>query len=186
MLHSAFSSSPPITQWSLVFYTIIYTSLPTIVVAMLDRGLDPATLLKYPALYKAGQRNDSYNKPLFWVTMLDTLWQSLVLFYVPFLTHQQSTIDIWSLGSLWTIAIMVLVNVHLAMDVQHFTWVIHAAFLISVAATYACVIALDVVNDETQAHYWYVSRAFSAFFCLLFFSFCFAPLAFVHVLTPLI
>ena len=154
MLYSAFSTSPPITQWSLVLYSIIYTSVPTIIVAILDRDLDSETLLRCPALYKGGQHDDSYNKLLFWLTVADTLWQSLVLFYVPYLTHNGSTIDIWSLGSIWTISVVVLVNIHLAMDVEHFTWITHLALWGSIAATYVCIVVLDMITDETQAHYW--------------------------------
>ena len=113
MLYAAFSTSPAITQWSLVLYSIIYTSVPTIIVAILDRDLDPITLLRYPPLYKGGQNDESYNKMLFWLTMLDTLWQSMILFYVPYLTYKGGDIDIWSIGSVWTISVVVLVNVHL-------------------------------------------------------------------------
>ncbi|KAH7433506.1 hypothetical protein KP509_07G072400 [Ceratopteris richardii] len=153
-LYTAFSTSPAITQWSLVLYSIIYTSVPTIVVGIMDRNLSPQTLLKYPGLYMSGQQNESYNRPLFWLTMLDTLWQSLVLFYVPYFTFIHSTVDIWSVGSLWTIAVVVLVNFHLAMDVEHYTWIIHLAIWGSIVATYICIIVLDLLtDDESLVHY---------------------------------
>ncbi|MCO5566464.1 hypothetical protein L7F22_020141 [Adiantum nelumboides] len=153
-LYSAFSTSPPITEWSLVLYSVIYTSVPTVVVAIMDRNLSHETLLKYPGLYRSGQRNESYNRTLFWLTMLDTLWQSLVLFYVPFLTYRHSNIDIWSIGSIWTIAVVVLVNLHLAMDVELYTWITHLAIWGSIIATYICLIILDLLTDATSlAHY---------------------------------
>lgn len=36
-------------------------------------------------------------------------------FFVPVLAYYQSEIDIWSMGSLWTIAVVILVNIHLAL-----------------------------------------------------------------------
>lgn len=157
ILYTAYSTSPAITEWSLVLYSVIYTSVPTIIVAIMDRDLSPATLLRYPRLYKGGQHNESYNRPLFWLTMLDTLWQSLVLFYVPFLTYRQSTVDIWSIGSVWTISVVVLVNIHLAMDIEHFTWITHLALWGSIAATYICLIVIDMLTDDTSlAHYWVI------------------------------
>lgn len=156
-LYTAFSTSPPITEWSGVLYSVLYTSVPTVVVAILDRNLSPATLLKYPGLYKSGQQNESYNRPLFWLTMLDTLWQSLVLFYVPVFTYRHSTVDIWSIGSVWTISVVVLVNIHLAMDVEHYTWISHLAIWGSIAATYICLIVLDVLTEPIPLpSYWVI------------------------------
>ncbi|KAI5073617.1 hypothetical protein GOP47_0011630 [Adiantum capillus-veneris] len=153
-LHTAFSTSPPITEWSLVLYSVIYTSVPTVVVAIMDRNLSHETLLKHPSLYRSGQRNESYSRTLFWLTMLDTLWQSLVLFYVPFFTYRCSNIDIWSIGSIWIIAVVVLVNLHLAMDIEHYTWITHVALWGSIVATYICLIVLDVLTDPVSlAHY---------------------------------
>ncbi|KAH7433026.1 hypothetical protein KP509_07G050900 [Ceratopteris richardii] len=153
-LYTAFSTSPAITQWSLVLYTVIYTSVPTIVVAIMDRNLSPQTLLKYPGLYKSGQQNESYSRLLFWLTMLDTLWQSLVLFYVPYLTFRHSTIDTWSIGSIWIISVVILVNLHLAMDVEHYTWITHLAIWGSIVATYICLIALDLLTDDDSLVYY--------------------------------
>ncbi|XP_047947885.1 phospholipid-transporting ATPase 1-like isoform X2 [Salvia hispanica] len=145
ILCTAFSTTSALTDWSSVFYSVIYTSVPTVVVGILDKDLSHKTLLKYPKLYAAGHRQESYNMTLFWITMVDTLWQSLVLFYVPLFTYRESTIDIWSMGSLWTIAVVILVNVHLAMDIQRWVFVTHAAIWGSIVVTYGCMVVLDSI-----------------------------------------
>lgn len=126
-----------------MLYSIIYTSVPTIVVGILDKDLSRVTLMKYPQLYGAGQRQESYNKKLFWVTMIDTLWQSVVAFFVPVLAYWESEIDISSIGDLWTLAVVILVNVHLAMDVIRWSWITHAAIWGSIVATFICVMVID-------------------------------------------
>lgn len=126
-----------------MLYSIIYTAVPTIVVGILDKDLSRVTLMKYPQLYGAGQRQESYNKKLFWVTMIDTLWQSIVAFFVPVLAYWESEIDISSIGDLWTLAVVILVNVHLAMDVIRWSWITHAAIWGSIVATFICVIVID-------------------------------------------
>lgn len=77
--------------------------------------------------------------------MADTIWQSGVLFCVPRFAFSESTMDIWSMGSLWTVSVVILVNIHLAMDIQR--WVLHTHISIwgSVAITYACVVVLDSI-----------------------------------------
>ncbi|WOK95873.1 phospholipid-transporting ATPase 1 [Canna indica] len=152
VLCAAFSTISAVTDWSSVFYSVIYTSVPTIVVGVLDKDLSHKTLLRYPKLYGAGYRQESYNLHLFWITMLDTLWQSLVLFYVPLFTYSNSSIDIWSMGSLWTISVVVLVNVHLAMDIKRWVLITHVATWGSIFITYMCMMILDSI--PIFPNYW--------------------------------
>ncbi|XP_018625437.1 phospholipid-transporting ATPase 1-like isoform X1 [Nicotiana tomentosiformis] len=145
ILCTAFSATSALTDWSSMFYSVIYTSVPTVIVGILDKDLSHKTLLKYPKLYAAGHRQESYNMKLFWVTMIDTVWQSLVLFYVPLFTYHQSDVDIWSMGSLWTIAVVILVNIHLAMDIQRWVIYTHMAVWGSIIIMYVCLVVLDSI-----------------------------------------
>ncbi|MBA0737720.1 hypothetical protein Gogos_011171, partial [Gossypium gossypioides] len=152
ILCTAFSTTSALTDWSSVFYSVIYTSVPTIVIGILDKDLSHKTLLEYPKLYGVGHRHEAYNLQLFWITMIDTLWQSLVLFYIPLFTYKESTIDIWSMGSLWTIAVVILVNIHLAMDIRRWVFITHAAVWGSIIITYACMVVLDSI--PVFSNYW--------------------------------
>lgn len=136
-----------------MLYSIIYTSLPTIVVGILDKDLSRRTLLKDPQLYGAGQRQECYNSKLFWLAMLDTLWQSIVIFFIPLLAYWETSIDVSSIGDLWTIAVVILVNLHLAMDIGQWTWVTHSAIWGSIVATWICVIVIDAI--PSLVGYWY-------------------------------
>ncbi|KAJ3682917.1 hypothetical protein LUZ60_013144 [Juncus effusus] len=164
ILYTAYSATSALTDWSSVFYSLIYTSLPTIVVGVLDKDLSHKTLIHYPKLYQAGHRHESYNMRLFWITMLDTLWQSLVMFYVPYMIFHTSIIDIWSLGSLWTLAVVVLVNVHLAMDTRRWVFITHVAIWGSIVITFVSMVLIDsipvfpnygtIYNTGASVTYW--------------------------------
>ncbi|MBA0749858.1 hypothetical protein Gogos_003736 [Gossypium gossypioides] len=145
VLFTSFTLTTAITEWSSVLYSVIYTALPTIVVGILDKDLSRRTLLKYPQLYRAGQKQECYNKKLFWITMIDTFWQSAVAFFIPLLAYWGSTIDASSIGDLWTLAVVILVNLHLAMDVNRWNWLTHAAIWGSIIATFICVIVIDAL-----------------------------------------
>lgn len=153
MLFTAFTLTTAINEWSSVLYSVIYTSLPTIVVAILDKDLSRRTLLQNPQLYGAGHRQECYNTKLFWLTMADTLWQSVVIFFIPFGAYWHSTIDVSSIGDLWTLAVVILVNIHLAMDVIRWTWITHAVIWGSIIATLICVMIIDAV--PSLPGYWY-------------------------------
>ncbi|KAK1439400.1 hypothetical protein QVD17_05218 [Tagetes erecta] len=145
VLFTGFTLTTAITEWSSVLYSVLYTSVPTIVIAILDKDLSRRSLMTYPQLYGAGQRQESYNSTLFWLTIADTLWQSIVVFYVPLFAYWKSDIDGSSLGDLWTLAVVFLVNIHLAMDVIRWTWISHASIWGSIIATCICVIIIDVI-----------------------------------------
>jgi len=109
-LFTCFTLTTAINEWSSVLYSIVYTSLPTIVVGILDKDLSRRSLLKYPQLYGAGHRQECYNTKLFWITMVDTLWQSVAIFFIPLFAYWHSTIDISSIGDLWILAVVILVK----------------------------------------------------------------------------
>ncbi|XP_044461714.1 phospholipid-transporting ATPase 1-like [Mangifera indica] len=152
VLYTCFALTTAINEWSSMLYSVIYTSLPTIVVAILDKDLSRRTLLKYPPLYGAGHRQECYNSKLFWPTMMDTFWQSVAIFFIPLLAHWKSTIDVSSIGDLWTLAVVILVNIHLAMDIIRWNWITHAAIWGSIIATFICVIVIDAI--PSLPYYW--------------------------------
>ncbi|XP_024026238.1 phospholipid-transporting ATPase 1-like isoform X2 [Morus notabilis] len=168
VLFTCFTLTTAINEWSSVLYSIIYSALPTIVVGILDKDLSRRTLLKDPQLYGAGQRQECYNSKLFWLTMMDTLWQSIVIFFVPLFAYWESTIDASSIGDLWTIAVVILVNLHLAMDVIDWTWITHSAIWGSIFATWICVIVIDAV--PSLVGYWAIfeiAKTWLFWLCLL-------------------
>ncbi|KAK1574493.1 hypothetical protein QYE76_017937 [Lolium multiflorum] len=145
VLYTGYTLTTAITEWSSVLYSVIYTAVPTIVVAILDKDLSRSTLLKYPQLYGAGQREENYNLRLFIFIMMDSVWQSVAVFFIPYLAYRNSAIDSASLGDLWTLSVVILVNIHLAMDVIRWTWITHAAIWGSIVATWICVIVIDSI-----------------------------------------
>lgn len=167
VLFTAFTLTTAINEWSSTLYSIIYSSLPTIIVGILDKDLGKRTLLKYPQLYGAGQRHEAYNKKLFLLTMLDTLWQSMVIFWAPLFAYWSSTIDVASIGDLWTLGVVILVNLHLAMDVIRWYWVTHAVIWGSIVATFISVMIIDSIPNLPG--YWYALSISSHSFALFHF-----------------
>lgn len=168
VLYTAFSLTTAITEWSSVLYSVVYTALPTIIVGVLDKDLSRKTLLKYPQLYGSGQREETYNLKLFIFTMIDTIWQSLVIFFIPYLAYRHSEVDGSSIGDLWILAVVIIVNIHLAIDVFRWNWMTHASIWGCIAATIICVIVIDAL--PMLPGYWAIFHAMGTaafWFCLL-------------------
>lgn len=166
VLYAAYSLTTAVTEWSSVFYSIIYTALPTIVVGIFDKDLSRKTLLKYPQLYRSGQMNQRYNLKLFNITMIDTVWQSVVIFFIPCVAYAHSTIDDSSLGDLWTFVVVVLVNIHLAMDVFQWNWITHASIWGCIAATLICEIIIDSMWFLPGNWYVFFHKLIARLYCI--------------------
>lgn len=143
LFYSAWTPQSGIGDWSLVFFSLCYTSVPTIAIGVLEQNLASSTLLRLPALYAVGQRSEMYNTGQFWGMMADTVWQSLVIFYVPLWTCGWEG-NMYGVGQVWIFGVVVVVCLHLAMDVRHWTWIHHVTIWCSILLTYVTLLALDL------------------------------------------
>ncbi|KAJ3682960.1 hypothetical protein LUZ60_013187 [Juncus effusus] len=168
VLYTAFTLASAVNEWNSVLFSVVYTALPTIVIAILDKDLSRTTLINHPRLYGSGQREEQYNLKLFIGVMLDSLWQSLVAFYVPYLAYRHSDVDGSSLGDLWCLGVVILVNIHLALDVVRWNWIAHVAIWGSIFVTWICMMVIDSLN--MLPGYWamyHLMGTWSFWFCLL-------------------
>ncbi|KAJ7054208.1 phospholipid-transporting ATPase 1 [Mycena amicta] len=69
---------------------LAFTSLPVIVMGAFDQDINARAALAFPQLYIRGIRGLEYTRLKFWLYMLDGLYQSAVMFFIPYC--------IWTLG----------------------------------------------------------------------------------------
>lgn len=93
----------------ILLYNLVFTSLPVIVLGgelpyflfpshplnllfpAFDQDINAKAALAFPQLYVRGIRGLEYTRTKFWLYMGDGLYQSAVVFFIPFL--------VWTLGS---------------------------------------------------------------------------------------
>ena len=64
--------------------------MPTLLHPAFDQDINAKAALAFPQLYVRGIRGLEYTRGKFWLYMLDGLYQSAVVFFIPYLA--------WSLG----------------------------------------------------------------------------------------
>ncbi|TRM59777.1 hypothetical protein BD626DRAFT_408683 [Schizophyllum amplum] len=74
----------------ILLYNLVFTSLPVIILGAFDQDINAKAALAYPALYVRGIRGLEYTRTKFWMYMIDGLYQSAVVFFIPYL--------VWTLG----------------------------------------------------------------------------------------
>eukprot|EP00300_Choanocystis_sp_HF-7_P032774 c4394_g1_i1.p1 GENE.c4394_g1_i1~~c4394_g1_i1.p1 ORF type:complete len:800 (+),score=178.30 c4394_g1_i1:818-3217(+) len=133
MIHNGFSGQSAIDSWNLIFVSFLYTSLPPIVAAVVDKDKSSATLLSEPALYRLGTTDKSYNNLLFFSIMGEMLFQSLVIFYFSFAVFFGSEEQgMWEFGVPQMAACVLVTNLQLLLMVQRVPWALFWAVLVSI------------------------------------------------------
>ncbi|XP_035870642.1 probable phospholipid-transporting ATPase VB isoform X2 [Phyllostomus discolor] len=140
-----FSGSTMIDYWQMIFFNLFFTSLPPLVFGILDKDVSAETLLALPELYKSGQDSECYNLRTFWISMMDAFYQSLVCFFVPYLTYRDSDIDVFTFGTPINTISLATILLHQAMEMKTWT-VIHALVL---AGSFLMYFAVTLVYNAT-------------------------------------
>nr|XP_019596286.1 PREDICTED: probable phospholipid-transporting ATPase VB isoform X1 [Rhinolophus sinicus]XP_019596295.1 PREDICTED: probable phospholipid-transporting ATPase VB isoform X1 [Rhinolophus sinicus] len=152
-----FSGSTMIDYWQMIFFNLFFTSLPPLVFGVLDKDISAETLLTLPELYKSGQNSECYNLLTFWVSMVDAFYQSLICFFIPYLTYKDSDIDVFTFGTAINTISLATILLHQAMEMKTWT-IIHGLvlvgsflmyFVVSLVYNATCVICNSPTNP-----YW--------------------------------
>ncbi|KAI9281989.1 hypothetical protein BY458DRAFT_429509 [Sporodiniella umbellata] len=128
-------------------YNLIFTSLPIIFLGIWDQDLDAKTSLKYPQLYRMGLRNDKFKVWRFWLTILDSIFQSSVCFFFPYMLLVGGAIDpsghdangLYEIGTIISSIAVCTANLFVVISLYSYTWVQILVSSLSILVYYAFV-----------------------------------------------
>uniref|UniRef100_A0A8D2P5E6 Phospholipid-transporting ATPase n=1 Tax=Zosterops lateralis melanops TaxID=1220523 RepID=A0A8D2P5E6_ZOSLA len=150
--YCGFSGSSMIDQWYLIFFNLFFSSLPQLITGVLDKDVPAEVLIAVPQLYKSGQNMEEYQPHMFWMNMIDAMYQSLVCFFIPYFTYYDSEVDIFSWGTPITTIALFTIILHLAIETK--TWVsIILFFFVALVYNASCPVCHPPSNP-----YWTMER----------------------------
>ncbi|KAM4621664.1 phospholipid-transporting ATPase VB [Polymixia lowei] len=152
-----FSGTAMIDYWLLIFFNLFFTSVPPIMFGIMDRDVSAETLLGLPELYRTGQGSGEYKFSTFWVAMLDAFYQSLVCFFIPYLTYQDSDIDVFTFGTPLNTVSLFTILLHLSIEIKTWTFVHWVTILGSVAMYFIATLAYSatcITCNPPSNPYW--------------------------------
>ncbi|XP_066278383.1 phospholipid-transporting ATPase VA-like isoform X1 [Branchiostoma lanceolatum] len=121
-LMNGFSGSAPGDQYYLLFFNILFTSAPQIVLGVLDQNLPDDALSAFPELYAVGRESRTYRREHFWWNICDALYQSAVMFFIPYGAYADSDVGIWEFGITVMGVALVVTLAHLAIQIKCWTY----------------------------------------------------------------
>ncbi|XP_053311144.1 phospholipid-transporting ATPase VA [Spea bombifrons] len=121
--YCGFSGSSMIDQWYLIFFNLLFSSIPQLVTGILDKDLPEEMLIAVPELYKSGQMMEEYKPHMFWSNMIDAFYQSLMCFFIPYFTFYDSDTDLFTWGTPIVTCALFTIMLHLGIETKTWTWI---------------------------------------------------------------
>lgn len=145
--YTGYSSTTAMDEMALMLFNIIYTTLPPLVMGILDQDITRSGLIRTPSLYSYGRDDMMYNPRTILLYSLDIAWQALVMFYVPFWSMEYGDDnDLYEMGLVQLFSCVFVVNAELLLDSYYITRHLLASVGVSICSMFfmQCLISLSV------------------------------------------
>eukprot|EP00698_Gefionella_okellyi_P023878 TRINITY_DN827_c0_g1_i1.p1 TRINITY_DN827_c0_g1~~TRINITY_DN827_c0_g1_i1.p1 ORF type:complete len:1107 (-),score=195.10 TRINITY_DN827_c0_g1_i1:3170-6490(-) len=133
-LYSGFSAQTVYDSWLMMVFNIVYTSVPILVVAIIDKDVPDFLLERKPVLYARCQQNYDFNMLTFGAWLASALWHSVVIFFGSYLvmgdvlTEAGRTLGLYGLGTIMLSVCIIIVTVKVVMITRLWTRLSHIAY----------------------------------------------------------
>ncbi|XP_051941626.1 probable phospholipid-transporting ATPase VD [Hippocampus zosterae] len=130
-----FSGSVMTNSWVLILFNLFFTSIPPLIYGILDKDIPAEQLMRVSELYQAVHASQASPPFVFWFTVLDAFYQSLVCFFVPYFAYVGSDIGELAFGSPINASALLIILLHQVIESHTLTW-IHVFVLVVSAGSY--------------------------------------------------
>uniref|UniRef100_A0A8C5GWI0 Phospholipid-transporting ATPase n=1 Tax=Gouania willdenowi TaxID=441366 RepID=A0A8C5GWI0_GOUWI len=134
-----FSGSVMTNSWVLICFNLIFTSVPPLIYGILDQDTPADTLMKHPELYQAG-----FTQSMFWITVLDAFYQSLVCFFLPYFALKGSDVGELAFGSPINASALLIILLHQVIESNTLTWIHMVVLVFSVGLYFGFVLLFSL------------------------------------------
>ncbi|XP_063066751.1 phospholipid-transporting ATPase IC [Engraulis encrasicolus] len=137
---SGYSSQVAYEDWFITLYNVVYSSLPVLLVGLLDQDVSDKLSLKFPKLYLPGQQGALFNYKNFFISLFHGIFTSLIIFFIPYGAFLQTMgqdgeapSDYQSFAVVTASSLIITVNLQISLDTSYWTFVNCFAVLGSIA-----------------------------------------------------
>ncbi|XP_072920242.1 phospholipid-transporting ATPase IC isoform X1 [Hemitrygon akajei] len=127
---NGFSAQTAYENWFITLYNVLYSSLPVLVVGVLDQDVTDKLSLRFPRLYIPGQKGSYFNFTKFFLSLFHGIIVSMIIFFVPYGAFLQTMgqdgeapTDYQSFAVTTASSLIIAVNFQIALDTSYWTFV---------------------------------------------------------------
>jgi magnesium-transporting ATPase (P-type) len=156
-------------------YNLLFTGLPILVVAVLDRDISPGAAVRFPFVYTDGLLRRALNARVLALWLGSALWEGAVLFFflrfaADAASYAGTTPFVYELGVYLITASLLTVTLRLVMVTHRHDWVFGLSVAGSLLLVVACAWLFDALNFDRMRggmRYVYGSPAFWLYLLLV-------------------
>ncbi|XP_072462060.1 phospholipid-transporting ATPase IC [Notamacropus eugenii] len=127
---NGYSAQTAYEDWFITLYNVLYSSLPVLLVGLLDQDVSDKLSLRFPSLYIVGQKDLLFNYKKFFISLFHGILTSLILFFIPYGAYLQTMgqdgeapSDYQSFAVTVASALTITVNFQIGLDTSYWTFV---------------------------------------------------------------
>ncbi|XP_077633815.1 phospholipid-transporting ATPase IC isoform X2 [Crocuta crocuta] len=127
---NGYSAQTAYEDWFITLYNVLYSSLPVLLMGLLDQDVSDKLSLRFPGLYIVGQRDLLFNYKKFFVSLVHGILTSMILFFIPLGAYLQTVgqdgeapSDYQSFAVTIASALIITVNFQIGLDTSYWTFV---------------------------------------------------------------
>ncbi|CAO1629582.1 unnamed protein product [Parajaminaea phylloscopi] len=148
-----------------LLFNLVFTSLPVIALGALDQDCNAKALMAYPSTYLRGIKGLDYTKTLFWLSVLDGIYQSCVCFFVtlacwhyfPVVSSDGHSMDsIWIFGTTVGAGAVIAANLYAGLAMRYWTVIVWLIQLVSILSYFVWALVYSAFDGTlyTDTAYW--------------------------------
>lgn len=148
-----------------LLFNLVFTSLPVIALGALDQDCNAKALMAYPSTYGRGIEGLDYTRTLFWLSVLDGIYQSCVCFFVTMACWQyfpvtssdgHSMDSIWVFGTTIGAGAVIAANLYAGLAMRYWTVVVWLVQLVSILSYFVWALVYSTFSGTlyTDTAYW--------------------------------
>lgn len=148
-----------------LLFNLVFTSLPVIALGALDQDCNAKALMAYPSTYTRGIKGLDYTRTLFWMAVLDGIYQSCICFFVtmvcwhyfPVVSSDGHSMDgIWIFGTTVGAGAVIAANLYAGLAMRYWTVIVWIVQLISILSYFVWALVYSAFPGTlyTDTAYW--------------------------------
>ncbi|KAG7239038.1 hypothetical protein INR49_030303 [Caranx melampygus] len=118
---NGYSAQSMYETWFIAFYTAFYTATPVMCLAFFEQDVSAESSLKWPELYKCGQRQELSSPLMLSLSLLYAVYTSFVLFFIPFGAFYNTAVDFQTMAVTVSMAAMFIATIEMTLITRHWT-----------------------------------------------------------------
>ncbi|XP_072848990.2 phospholipid-transporting ATPase IC [Pogona vitticeps] len=127
---NGYSAQTAYEDWFITLYNVLYSSLPVLLVGLLDQDVSDKLSIRFPTLYVLGQRDLLFNYKKFFISLFHGVLSSLIIFFIPYGAYLQTMgqdgeapSDYQSFAVTTASSLIIAVNFQMGLDTSYWTFV---------------------------------------------------------------